>query len=173
MSLASGPPQVFFGLEFVDYKFYPPDIRPISKGPNKGKYKLWEEWAYCWFENGRWHKIQIPKGVIHDGASIPRLLYTLTDLTPDGLIRSGALVHDHLYAWVGSLPKGWYQVSNSIGDWIDSPRVFTRHESDNLFLQINTESNMSWRRNVAYVGVVAGGWIPWWRYKFEEYMAKE
>jgi hypothetical protein len=63
---------------------YQPDIEPIQGG----KYKLREDYSYeTEITPGRFVKISINKGFEYDGASVPRITWSLSGLRPDGLLR--------------------------------------------------------------------------------------
>ncbi|KKN34454.1 hypothetical protein LCGC14_0793530 [marine sediment metagenome] len=119
-----------------------PDIRPIARR----KYRLHD----TYYVKHRGYKFVIRKGFIHDGASVPRFVWALCGLTPDGLLRAGALVHDALYRTGGQL-KPEHDVFPD--------RVFNRKESDLIFHSMLSEAGVSPRRAyLAYVGIRAFGW---------------
>ncbi len=66
-----------------------PDITPL---PN-GFYCLRSNYIY---DDGQ-NYIFIKEGFIHDGASVPRFAWTISGVTPDGMMRAAALVHDFVY----------------------------------------------------------------------------
>lgn len=138
--------------------FQQPDVRPIGNR----KYLLMEDYTITWWEDGTRFRIVIPREFITDLASVPRLLWTLSNLTPDGLIRAGALVHDWIYAQRGQLTYGLYQVK--VGSlWVPCSLPFSRSRADALFQAINTKAEMT-RKNVvkAWLGVRLGGLLSWW-----------
>lgn len=121
-----------------------PDIRPIADG----KYRLHETYRLAY--GGV--KFIIRERFIHDGASVPRLVWTLTGLRPDGLLRAAALIHDALYVHAGNLPPFWVQPH----------RTFTRAECDHIFAGIMRKAGVSaFKRKAAYAGVRLGGWLAW------------
>lgn len=125
-----------------------PDIRPIEDG----EYRLAANYKYVYGEN----RFVIHEGFIHDGASVPRLVWTITGLRPDGLLRAAALIHDALYQFRGKLPKFW----------VRPHRTFTRAECDRAFYDIMRAAGVGWwKANVAYTAVRAGGWISWRKQK--------
>lgn len=86
---------------------------------------------------------QIGKGFLYDGASVPRLLWTLTGLLPDGLIREAALVHDHLYRHRGH-------------------KILPRRTVDLLFYRMMRRSGVPVpKAAAAYLAVRLGGWLAW------------
>ena len=81
---------------------FQPDLRPYKRR----KYKLNGNYSITVVdEKGEVSYITVPDGFISDGASVPRLTWTLSGLTPDGLIRGGALVHDLMYRRNGNISK--------------------------------------------------------------------
>ena len=121
-----------------------PDIRPITEGT----YRLFQDY---WLTH-RGVVFHVPKGFIHDGASVPRFAWSLTGIRPDGLLRAGALIHDILYHYKGTLPKRW----------VRPYRPFTREEADNLFYELNLRSGMNKARCwIAWKAVRWFGWQAW------------
>jgi len=111
-----------------------PDIRPIAART----YRVQEAWVVHW----RGWTIPVPEGFQHDGASVPRLAWTFSGLTPDGLIRAAALAHD--FAYRGFVPG------------------MTRREADVMLYDLMVEAGISRpRAYVAWLGVRTGGWLSW------------
>ena len=134
-----------------------PDLRPIKKG----KYVLHEEWSFLWTKDDITRVIIIPRGFVSDGASCPRFLWTCTGITPDGLIRAGALVHDFIYKYGGELPENSYQQLALYG-WVPLDDVWTRKNADRLFARIMREAGVSkFKRRMAYRGVRLFGCFFW------------
>lgn len=130
-------------------------------------YELVADWEYSWFDDlhREWRRIAIKAGYRFDGASVPRFFWTLTGLTPDGLIRAAALPHDLIYEHKGIMPAGSYQYSSRLNGedpWRDTNTRISRREADQLFLQIMKETGMSSiRRKIAFIGVRVGGGKDW------------
>lgn len=128
--------------------------------PTANGYILAHDYEWRWKRKGKAYRIYVPKGFEYDGASVPRLAWTLSGLTPDGLIRAAALIHDWIYEHKGKLPKGSWQVKD--GKWRDVGTVWKRKHADKIFKTIMLESGVSrYRANVAYAAVRLGGWIAW------------
>lgn len=139
---------------------YQPDLRPIAKN----KYQLWENWSYTWVKDDIIRRIKIPAGFVSDGASVPRCLWTITGITPDGQIRAAALVHDFIYKYAGDLPDGSYQKLDSSKSsnlkWVDLDNIWTRKNADRIFCRIMRECGVSkFKRRMAYRGVRMFGWM--------------
>jgi hypothetical protein len=128
---------------------YQPDIEPI-KG---GRYRLRENFVYKCEIAPRIVRIFINKGFEYDGASVPRMAWSLSGLRPDGLIRAAALVHDWLY----TNHYSEYQTTrgfNKIG--------CCRKEADDIFLKIMLEAGMKkYRAKTAYWAVRMFGRAAW------------
>lgn len=118
-----------------------PDIRPMPEN-NGNTYKLRETYIY---ETEKDY-IYVPKNFEHDGASVPRLAWSLSGLSPDGLHRAAALVHDWLYVCKGRQQNKTYE----------------RYEADKIFYEIMIKSGCNkFRAKIAYFAVRAGGWKYW------------
>lgn len=74
-----------------------PDLRPI----NRRQYVTAGNFRVGFETSGGFCTVRVPAGTITDIASIPRLLWGLLGLRPDGLHRAAALVHDRLCARKG------------------------------------------------------------------------
>ncbi|WP_232289498.1 DUF1353 domain-containing protein [Verrucomicrobium spinosum] len=137
--------------------------------PGEGSwYRLIRPWRYVWdLPDGTRQCLVVPRGFCLDGASVPRLLWTLTGITPDGLHRAAAVAHDYLYRHAGKLPAGVHRVlSPGVGwetaGWKDAAHVWTREEADRLFARLLRECGVGKRRRrIMYLGVRLGGWMSW------------
>jgi hypothetical protein len=113
--------------------------QPINVPIGKRKYQLVQDYNY--------KEITVPKGFIYDGASIPRFLWSIVGLRPDGLIRAAALVHDWLYQNSGKISK---------------IKSFTRKESDVIFKMLMEEADISnYKCQLAYYAVRVFGGLHW------------
>lgn len=80
----------------------------------------------------------VPKGFVHDKASVPRALWSF--FPKSGPYTRAAVIHDYLY---------WTQPCS-------------REQADNLLVIAMKESGVSWfRRKVVYRGVRLGGGSAW------------
>ncbi len=134
----------------------------MLKGGNEG-YKLVEAYPYSWVHTDKVQRvITVPEGFLYDGASVPRLVWSLSGITPDGLIRAAALVHDFIYRHEGRLPRNSYGVllNDRYVDYSD--HRWQRVDADRLFARIMREAGVpTLKRRAAYLGVRAGGWASW------------
>ena len=122
-----------------------PSITPV-RWPHI--YSLDHDYVYAWIETGDQKAITVPAGFQSDGASIPRWAQSISGLTPDGLIRAAALIHDYLYV--------------SKGDLLSQGLVFDRLQTDALFYKIMLEAGVPvMRAKIAYYAVRVAGWYSW------------
>ena len=109
-------------------------------------YKLFEvpvAFAYHVGSEDSTDVIYIPKGFICDGASIPKIFWSLIG-GPLGPYAPAAVVHDFLYRF----------------------QTRTRAESDRIFLEAMKVLKVSWwRRRTMWLAVRSWAWIPWNKYK--------
>lgn len=102
--------------------------------PIEGGYTLRQLYRYEWLGPDLVeYRIVVPKGLRPtrepwDGASTPRLLWFF--LSPDGLHRGAALVHDLIYCLGGELAG--YQESRSSGPWAEVNAKWSRKDADRL-----------------------------------------
>jgi len=126
-----------------------PDIRPFSRK----QYRLEKLFTYTWQNSyGTWHRLRIAPGFTYDGATVPRWAWTLSGLTPDGLIRAAALIHDVIYRYKGKLPYG-YQFQWDGTSWKPVEPKYSRKDADEFFLKTMLEYEM--RPGTAYTAYVA------------------
>ena len=112
--------------------------QPLNIPISKNKYKLAESYIY--------RDITVPKDFVYDGASVPRMLWSIIGLRPDGLIRAAATVHDWLYSTSG----------------VTGSRSYTRAESDMIFYDLMVLAEISEGKcKVAYWAVKYFGKPSW------------
>lgn len=138
--------------------FDQPDIRPTT---GFYPYVLRASYVYTWEAEGCLWRLNIPNGFPLDGISAPRWLWGITGITPDGLGRAAALVHDFLYRYDGQPPAGAFQ--KQVGnDWVNVATAWSREQVDKLFANILDLSGVSqFRRRMMYRAVRLCGWIYW------------
>lgn len=139
----------------------PLNIPLMLKNGEEG-YKLVENYPYAWHTKGLNRVITVPEGFVYDGASVPRIVWTISGITPDGLIRAAALVHDFIYHHNGKLPKNSYGAIIE-GVYVDfSMNKWSRNDADRLFARIMRESGVPMvKRRAAYLAVRAFGFMSW------------
>lgn len=82
----------------------------------------------------------VPIGFITDGASIPKIFWSLVGSPFTGLYRRAALIHDYLYF----------------------TQTTKRSYADKVFLEAMKVLGVSWwKRRLMWVAVRVGGWRPW------------
>jgi len=118
-------------------------------------YMLAHDYTYQWEKRGIPYRINIKQGFIYDGASVPRIAWSVAGLRPDGLLRAAATIHDFLYEHKGKLPKGSFQEwDEEFNAWVEVKRVWTRKESDKMFGRLMREADVArHRRRMAYLAV--------------------
>lgn len=137
-----------------------PIEQPLLVPIHKRKYQLVEDYYFRWSSEKGNHVIVIPAGFQTDGASIPRPLWSLVGMYPDGMIRAAAVVHDFLYQYGGHIPMEYHQLSKHKFVWNSCRLVITRKQADQLFRHIMELSGIkSWRCTLAYhtVRIFGGG----------------
>jgi len=134
--------------------------QPLLTPINNKEYFLVNDFMYQWQYGGETYRVCIHKGFITDGASIPRWCWSLAGLTPDGLYRAAAVVHDFFYQFRGSPPIGQY-LKLVEGLWVETTAL-TRKECDDLFLRIMVEAGVdSWKAKTMYRAVRIFGAFAW------------
>lgn len=128
--------------------------------PGSGRiYRLVEKYVCYWNEKGKVYRLEIPEGYECDGASVPRILWSISDLTPDGVVRGPATIHDRIYENKGRV-AGLSVLEN--GNWSNSIRVFTRKEADQLFrVYMKAAGVNKTTRRRAYWAVRIFGYFAW------------
>ena len=112
-----------------------PDLRPIKRG----RYKLHGNYTVKVIDEDKFiYYVTVPDGFVNDGASVPRIFWTISGLTRDGLIRAGALIHDWLYRRNGKLET----------------LTISRKDSDKIFYDLMRAAGISgYRAWIAYKAV--------------------
>lgn len=128
-----------------------PDLRPVSKRC----YRLNSKYSVRIQDvsNGRLYVVCVPAGFQSDGASVPRVVWTLVGLRPDGPIRAAALIHDYIYR-----SKGVVEVSSVVGA---KTLDISRKNADRIFLSLMRAAGMGGRANIAYWAVRSAFWKSW------------
>ncbi len=140
---------------------------PVFNIPVSEKmYMLAKQYVYQWEieqEGGKvQYKIVVPEGFMYDGASVPRIAWSLSGITPDGLMRAPALVHDWIYAHKGKLPDESYQFKIGKAKWKPVLAVWAREAADKLFARMMRESGVSKpKRRMVYRAVRWFGGFSW------------
>ncbi len=142
----------------LDCEFAQPDTRPVAKD----MYRLEQEYCYCWMVEQVQNRIRIPAGYTYDGVSVPRIAWSLSGVTPDGLMRAAALVHDFIYAHEGRLPEGSHEFKRDDTTWTPVLGRWRRRDTDRLFARMMREAGVPrFRRRMAYRAVRLLGGFAW------------
>ncbi len=117
-----------------------PDLKALLDGIN---WEVREPFEYRVGSEDSNEVIRIPKGFITDGASIPKIFWSIIG-GPWGKYGYAAVVHDYLY----------------------HTKKYTRKKSDQIFLEAMKVLGVSWwKRRIMYQAVRWAGWIPWKKHK--------
>jgi hypothetical protein len=139
--------------------------------------------AEYWFvRKGRKHRLIISPGFVFDGASIPRLCWTLLGLAPHGIMDGPAVPHDAGYETQGHFTieeeDGSLAPAPLVGEatarfevWDETRREFglcsddmTRSEMDELLLRLCEWVKIDLGRpQLVWAGVRSCGWWAWKR----------
>ena len=117
---------------------YQPDVRPCGKRLyiNQKRYDI-----IIQNETGVRYTLSVPPAFISDGASVPRLAWTASGLTPDGLIRAAALVHDFIYTVKGKV------MCQKHTDGVVYQLSLDRKSADEIFLDLMLAATASSARS--------------------------
>lgn len=138
-----------------------PHIIPISDTV----YQLNEDYEYVWITNNVVNKIKVPKGFRYDGATVPRILWSITGILPDGPHRAGTLLHDWIYKFEGNLPEGShtfisYNEYNLTPNFHKVIGKWSRKDADKLARKMWVEAGVK-SSNLMYLFVRIFGFFFW------------
>ncbi len=120
----------------------------------------WEEVTALPLASRQW-RITIPAGFSFDGASVPRVCWTLTGLLPSGVHLGAAAVHDYAYERRGRIIRGEVACLME-GVWQPQGVVWDRGQCDEMFLRIMRDAGeTSWKSRVMFAAVRAFGGVAW------------
>jgi hypothetical protein len=146
---------------------HPLELREFPDHPlqlDKGfrRMELLPPYRYAYEEGGKSYRITVPAGFEHDGASVPKVVWSL--YRPHKLDRA-AVFHDLIYKRGGALEPGEHQLLDG-EDWVDVDRQWSRDEADLLFkrlLKLDPNGPGLVHRRLAYLGVRSAGGRHAWR----------
>ena len=105
-------------------------VQPIVQVQADGRYRLVEEYRYA----SGIYTFNIPHGFTWDGASVPRVFWSISGIRPGGRYLAGSSIHDAFYRHGGQLPAPWIL---PLGRW-------TRLEADILFREMMQQAGIAW-----------------------------
>lgn len=98
--------------------------QPADRVINDNVKIITEPWSCQWVYDGQYRQLLIAKGYAYDGASVPRLAWTITGIQRDGEIRAASLAHDALYRGAGGeIPQKSVMLVNENGNKIRVSRA--------------------------------------------------
>lgn len=150
----------------VLFPAFPHEMPVEGSDPALRLRQLIAPYRYMWTEHGVLHRLTVPEGFRHDGASVPRLVRSI--IPPERLDRS-AVGHDWIHHWCGALPP------RSLAVWTgwewrdplehpDGRLRWTRRMGDRWMLaRLKEDPFPPARRRMAavYYGLRLGGWTAW------------
>ena len=130
---------------------------PITQQVARGKAKLYHSFRYEWDDQ----RITIPAGYVFNGASIPRLFWSIVGVAEFGPMDGPAAVHDYIYERKGNLGVIWEYHDGK--DWKPMARKMKRKEADRLMKRIMEDSGFfdQWRYDLFYKAVDLFGKAEW------------
>ena len=142
---------------------------PVVEIVNDRQFQLVQPFVFEWQEipgipyTAQDWQIVIPAGFIFDGASIPRIFWTLTGILPSGVHLGATAVHDYGYQRMGRMIRDEVQVKSE-GVWTPKAVVWDRKRFDDLFLQGMTLADVnSWKEALMFQAVRGFGRAAWYR----------
>ncbi|WP_170266319.1 DUF1353 domain-containing protein [Phaeocystidibacter luteus] len=122
--------------------------------------------TFDYLGDGNLCRLTIDPGFRYDGASVPRLLWSISGIRPDGLNRAASLVHDYIYVNKGHIHFKQVELCWH-GEWCSGQNIqISRSRCDRIFLEQLKEAGVKWvPRNLAYTAVRAAGWFLWMQKK--------
>ena len=130
-------------------------------------YLLVEDWTFTWnYTEVVESCINVPAGFVYDGASIPRMFWRIFGVTPDGVHRAAAIVHDWIYTFDGDVPSGSITRSVLQPDCtykkLDTIDKWTQKDCDKFFKKMLLDTPLPrWKVQTMYIAVRLFGWSKW------------
>ena len=125
--------------------------QPADRQIGKRLKQLTEPWWCQWIYKRQYRQMFAPADYVYDGASIPRIAWSILGIAPSGPIDAAALAHDISYRAMGGLKpdalKGC-QILNLDG----TPITISRRETDWLFKTFGTYAGIPKHR----MGIATG-----------------
>jgi hypothetical protein len=122
-----------------------PNNYPYRNKKGKLRYVMRGDFIHQWTDSyGVTRRIKVPAAFDYDGASIPRLCWSLLGLNQDGILRAAAAVHDYIYREDGLVIT--QQIRNAHGIWRTIVARWDRKDSDILFRKMLKEAGVKKHR---------------------------
>jgi len=135
---------------------------PVFAVLNDHEFELREPFVFEWLENDDLHQITIPAGYSFDGASVPRICWSLTGLIPTGIHMGASAVHDYCYQRRGLISGNTLKKWDVQMGWKPEPVKWERSQCDDMFRQIMVAAGETpWKTTVMYWAVRLFGQAAW------------
>jgi hypothetical protein len=140
--------------------------------------RLAEDWFVVFEMAGKRYRLTITSGFLFDGASIPRLFWTILGLAPHGVMDGPALPHDcgyevqgvftlHINGELNPAPLSGgalaylevYAPSGAV--WMLTSRAMSKPELDQLLRLLCRHFAIVKRSRLVWLGVKLGGGFAW------------
>jgi hypothetical protein len=156
------PEMIIFPPDTVFFPEQPDNVPVETTADGKTLYKLRRPFAYIWLAPDDFRRcLLVPAGFENDGASVPRIVWSISGMQQDGEHRAAAIIHDFLYEYQGAIPVGSYLREDDDG-WNPVIADWKRKHADRMFGRIMREYTVPrQRRRMAYRAVRVGGWTAW------------
>ena len=124
------------------------------------QFRLTRPYRYQWTHEEEARRLTVPRGFVHDGASVPRIVWSFVPPQPKD---RAAVFHDLLYQHGGELPEGCHEryVDRR---WIPVEGAWSRRDADRLFCRMLREDPAGpgrIRRRLAFRAVQLFGRGSW------------
>lgn len=121
------------------------------------QYKITEDYCYIWQNAGIWYRFLVKAGKITDGGSLPLGLYNRFGLDPDGLGRTGFLIHDLICEAKGDFSKPGKDFYHEYlcpitREWENCTDPWTDADAARMMHRLHKEASVPWwdRRRMFY-----------------------
>jgi hypothetical protein len=148
----------------INMKILGPNQQPLCRALGATLAITEEDTVYEFIYKGKRYRMIARKHFIFDGASIPRIVWTLLGLVPHGSMDGPGLGHDYGYHFRGLFPVGdWWVMED--GEWVICTEPMSRRMCDDLIraLCLHFEICGSIRAFLVWSAVRTAGRIAWVR----------
>lgn len=134
---------------------------PVITILNDREFELVQPFIYEWFEPDGKYSFTVPAGFPFDGASVPRICWTLTGILPTGAHMGAAALHDYTYQRRGRLIRDELKRYEN-GVWLPMSAVWDRKQCDDMFYQVMQDAGATpWKAWAMWKSVRLFGSNAW------------